>query len=121
MRSETGGRDSTINSPYVNRLLVIMDGAGNLKRPLDSSIMTIGRDPRNDVQIRSRYISRYHARIINDSDGSVIEDLDSRNGVRVNSEKVRRQQLRSGDLIDLGKIQMKFIDLMEGTAGEGSA
>jgi pSer/pThr/pTyr-binding forkhead associated (FHA) protein len=108
-------------NPYVNRLLVIMNGNENMKRPLNDNIMTIGRDAKNDIQIRSRFISRYHARIISDANGAVVEDLDSRNGVNVNSLKVRRQALRSGDLIDLGKIQVKYIDLMEGSAGEGSA
>ena len=98
-----------------------MNGDENLKYPLSRHIMTIGREPHNDVHIRSKYVSRFHARIVSDRDGAVIEDLDSRNGVSVNSRKVRRMQLKSGDLIDLGRIQFKYIDLMEGSAGEGQA
>lgn len=109
------------NNPNVNRLIVAMNDDQNTKHPLSQNIMTIGREPHNDIHIRSRYISRFHARIVSDQDGSIIEDLDSRNGVTVNSLKVRRRQLKSGDLIDLGKIQLKFIDLMDGTASEGRA
>jgi hypothetical protein len=109
------------NSPNVNRLIVSMNGDDNTKHPLSRTIMTIGREKHNDIHIRSRYISRFHARIVSDRDGSIIEDLGSRNGVTVNSKKVRRRQLRSGDLIDLGLIQLKYIDLMEGSAGEGRA
>jgi predicted nucleic acid-binding Zn-ribbon protein len=110
--------DSNLN---VNRLIVSMNGDDNTKYPLSRNIMTIGREPHNDIHIRSRYISRFHARIVSDQDGSVIEDLGSRNGVAVNAKKVRRRQLRSGDLIDLGRIQLKYIDLMEGSASEGQA
>jgi hypothetical protein len=109
------------NNPNVNRLIVAMNGSENTKHPLSRNIMTIGREPHNDIHIRSRYISRFHARIVSDQDGSIIEDLDSRNGVKVNSKKVRRRQLKSGDLIDLGRVQLKYIDLMEGSASEGRA
>jgi hypothetical protein len=109
------------DNPNVNRLIVSMNGGENTKYPLSRNIMTIGREPHNDIHIRSRYISRFHARIVSDQDGSIIEDLDSRNGVTVNSKKVRRRQLKSGDLIDLGRVQLKYIDLMEGSASEGRA
>jgi len=112
---------ATDNAPCVNRLVIVVNGNDNLKFPLSSNIMTIGREPSNNIHIRSRYISRFHARIVNDQHGSVIEDLGSSNGISINSEKVRRAQLRSGDLIDLGRVQLKFIDLMEATADEGTA
>ena len=122
---ESGKRSGLIQRddghPYVNRLIVNMNGGETLKYPLSKHIMTIGREPHNDIHIRSRYISRFHARIVSDQDGSIIEDLDSRNGIAVNAKKVRRQVLRSGDLIDLGRVQLKFIDLMEGSADEGRA
>ena len=109
------------SNPNVNRLIISMNGDDNTKHPLSRNIMTIGREPHNDIHIRSRYISRFHARIVSDQDGSIIEDLGSRNGVAVNAKKVRRRQLRSGDLIDLGRVQLKYIDLMEGSASEGQA
>jgi hypothetical protein len=109
------------NGCYVNRLFVVAGSDQNLKYPLNQQIMTIGREAPNDIHIRSKYISRFHARIVSDQDGTVIEDLDSRNGITVNSRKVRRKQLKSGDLIDIGRVQFKYIDLMEGSSGEGSA
>ncbi len=122
---ESGNRSGLIQRddghPYVNRLIVNMNGGETLKYPLSKNIMTIGREPHNDIHIRSRYISRVHARIVSDQDGSIIEDLDSRNGIAVNAKKVRRQVLKSGDLIDLGRVQLKFIDLMECSADEGRA
>ena len=105
----------------VNRLIIAITDRGNLKFPLHKQIITIGRSPQNDIHIRSRFISRYHARIVCDKDGAMIEDLDSSNGVCVNSHRARRQPLRSGDLIDLGRTQLRYIDLSEGSPGEGQA
>jgi len=115
------GDSNRAADPYVNRLIVTSDDHGNLKFPLDQNIMTIGRDSKNDIHIRSRFISRFHARIICDQEGAIIEDMESRNGIHVNSHRVRRQQLSSGDLIDLGRTQLKYIDLTEGTSEEGEA
>jgi hypothetical protein len=119
--TETEAKEDSLISPYVNRLIVINNGTENLKFPITQNIMTIGRDPRNDIHVRSRYISRFQARIVSDKAGSIIEDLDSRNGVTVNSKRVQRAQLQSGDLIGLGKVHVQFIDLMEGSADEGNA
>lgn len=106
---------------YVNRLLVVTSNDKTLKYPLTQHIMTVGREPHNDIHIRSKYISRYHARIVCDEDGTMVEDLDSRNGIAVNSRRVRRKLLKSGDLVDIGRVQFKYIDLMEGSADEGRA
>ena len=105
----------------VNRLIIAITEQGNLKFPLHKQIITIGRSPQNDIHIRSRFISRYHARIVCDADGAVIEDLNSSNGITVNSNRAKRQPLRSGDLIDLGRTQLRYIDLSEGSPGEGRA
>jgi hypothetical protein len=105
----------------LSRLIIATTDHGNLKFPLHKQIITIGRSPQNDIHIRSRFISRYHARIVCDQDGATIEDLDSSNGITVNSQRARRQPLRSGDLIDLGRTQLKYIDLSEGSSGEGQA
>jgi len=112
--------ESLENDPYANRMIITIQDDGNLKLPLNSSITTIGREPANDIQIRSRFVSRLHARIVSDRDGAVIEDLDSRNGISVNAEKIRRRQLRSGDFIKIGRIQLQYIDIMEDHCGSGS-
>ncbi len=59
-------------------------------------------------------MSRVHARINSDTNGASIEDLNSRNGLVVNSKKIKcQQQLHNGDMVSLGKMQFKFIDLAE--------
>jgi hypothetical protein len=108
-------------SAHSNRVLIAIDRSGNLKFPICQSVLTIGRQPSNDIHIKSRYLSRLHARIISDAKGAFIEDLDSANGVIVNSRQVRRCLLRSGDRITLGRTHLQYIDIDEDTEDAGQA
>jgi len=69
---------------------------------------TIGRTPDNDLQLSESYISRAHAVIKLGPDSAIIEDADSRNGVFVNERRIRRELLRDGDLVMLGKAHFRF-------------
>lgn len=51
-------------------------------------------------------VSRRHARIRRDPAGWTIEDLGSKNGMRINSLRAQRQQLRDGDRIDVGGVRL---------------
>ncbi len=109
----------TSDPQTVNRILLVLNSAQRLKYPLFKDCMTVGRSPDNDIHISTEYVSRAHARIISDEDGATIEDLNSRNGILVNSRRVTEHRLRNGDIIALGKMQLKFIDLMEAGSVEG--
>jgi pSer/pThr/pTyr-binding forkhead associated (FHA) protein len=62
----------------------------------------IGRHPSNDIQLRSRRVSNYHAEILSEVEGLFVRDLVSTNGTFVNDEVVRRKKLSSGDTIHIG-------------------
>lgn len=74
----------------------------------------IGRTPDNDVQIQSRFISRHHAQVVSDSSQSVVEDLNSTNGVFIRSQRVKHHALTDGDIIQLGEHKLLYRD-MRGT------
>ncbi|MEA2180689.1 MAG: hypothetical protein QOG77_3986, partial [Solirubrobacteraceae bacterium] len=61
----------------------------------------IGRVVENDVVLEDDGISRRHAEIRRGDDGWTIADLGSKNGTRVNGERLRdgRRVLRTGDAI----------------------
>ena len=106
----------------VTRLMVAIDQNRAVKYPLYKGQMTIGRAPDSDIQIQRQHISRHHARLLNDEHHTFIEDLGSRNGVCVNALRIQqRQRLKNGDLIDIGKSQFQFVDLMEPLSGPGNA
>lgn len=94
----------------VSKLLVLLDPERPIKYPLFKETMTIGRADVADIQIDNGFLSRLHARIVTTADGVSIEDVESKNGIRVNTKLVTRQALRHGDVIDVGRLRFRFID-----------
>jgi pSer/pThr/pTyr-binding forkhead associated (FHA) protein len=77
-------------------------------RMTPGSIRTIGRTARADFIVDAPLISRVHCRLTADASGQlVIEDLGSTNGTLVNSERVDRRLLRSGDLLRVGRVEFR--------------
>lgn len=93
-----------------SRVLVLLDPERPIKYPLHKEVMTIGRGDVADIQINNNFLSRLHARVVSTPDGVFIEDVDSKNGIRVNSKLTPRQALRHGDVVDLGRLRFRFID-----------
>ncbi len=96
--------------PHVSRVLVFLDDDQPVKYPLYKNVMTIGRSEQADIRVNSDFISRVHARLVSTESGVVVEDVDSKNGIRVNSKLTDRQSLQHGDVIALGKLRFTFID-----------
>lgn len=74
-------------------------------------LVRIGREEDNDVQLVHKTVHRYHAVIERTPESEfVITDVSGAdgNGVRVNGELVQRQRLRGGEMIDIGRAQLKF-------------
>lgn len=78
--------------------------------PLDKECVTIGRKPDNDIPIDNLAISGHHAQIITVLNDSFLEDLDSTNGTFVNSKPVKKHALRDGDIITIGKHQLRYVN-----------
>ncbi len=79
--------------------------------PLNAGRAIIGRTAENDLQIRSKFVSRHHAQVVSDQNHSVLEDLNSTNGLYIRSKRVKRQELVDGDLIQLGEHKLLYRDL----------
>ena len=94
----------------VARIIVAHGGEHVEERPLRVGRLIIGRTADNDVQIESKFISRHHCQITTTSEGSILEDLNSTNGVYVKSKRIRRQHLNDGDVVVLGKHEIMYID-----------
>ena len=69
----------------------------------------IGRSTGCEVQIDSSSVSRHHALVLVGPRETIIEDLNSTNGVLVNGRKVSRQVLRDGDAVTLGESRFRYI------------
>ena len=71
----------------------------------------IGRDPNSDIVLGAGNASRRHARIHWDGENLLISDLDSKNGVYVNDELIKRQtMLKPDDSIVLGDCEIRIED-----------
>ncbi len=71
--------------------------------------VVIGRSPDCQLTIEDPLVSRQHARIRVQGEDAAIEDLGSRNGVRVNGRKIEGLHLlKDGDRIRLGTQELVF-------------
>lgn len=82
--------------------------------------VAVGRHHSNDIQLRSRRVSNYHAEILSEVEGLFVRDLGSTNGTYVNDESVRRKKLSSGDCIRIGGFNL-VVRLLPRTDAERGA
>jgi chromosome segregation ATPase len=68
----------------------------------------IGRAAGCELQIDSSSVSRHHALLLLGPRDTVIEDLNSTNGVLVNGRKVTRQVLSDGDSLTFGETKFRY-------------
>ena len=88
--------------------LIILADNGPLKglQWLVNSELIIGREESCDIVIPDRQVSRQHARIYPSNEGVFLEDLGSKNGTYLNSQRiVNPQQLHEGDEIRIAFTQ----------------
>ncbi|MEG0045924.1 MAG: FHA domain-containing protein [Comamonas sp.] len=91
-------------------LVISIDGAVIKEVQLTKERTTLGRRPYNDIVIENLAVSGEHAVIIL-ADGKVsIEDLRSTNGTYVNGRAIQKQPLLNGDLLDIGRYKIRFLD-----------
>jgi general secretion pathway protein A len=94
----------------VGRILLASEGKTVMERELRPGRLVIGRTPDNDLQIDSKFISRHHCQIVTQADSCLIEDLNSTNGIYVQSKRVRRYNLNDGDVVQVGQHEIMYID-----------
>ncbi len=77
---------------------------------LESGEAFIGRSEGLAITCSTEGVSRRHARLVQQSDGSwLIEDLNSTNGTWVNEERITSRILQDGDQIGVGNALAKFL------------
>jgi uncharacterized RDD family membrane protein YckC len=73
-----------------------------------STIVTIGRDPSNDLVLPDAMVSRRHAVVEHRGEHFLLRDCNSANGSVVNGDRVSERALRDGDLIAIGSLRLLF-------------
>lgn len=96
------------------RMIVSIDGVVIKEVQLTKERTTLGRRPYNDIVIDNLAVSGEHAVLHMVEHDVEIEDLGSTNGTYVNAKAVKRQELRNGDTVEVGKYKIRFLQDAEG-------
>jgi hypothetical protein len=95
----------------LSKLVLSTEGKAVAELHLIPGRKVIGRTPDNDLQIDSKFISRHHCQLVTGSDGlTVIEDLNSTNGIVLRGKRLRRHTLRDGDVVVIGQHEILYVD-----------
>jgi pSer/pThr/pTyr-binding forkhead associated (FHA) protein len=93
----------------IPRLVVLNTIFAGSSFPLRAAEAVIGRTEENDITIEHKSVSRNHAKVVREGDRVRILDLKSANGVLVNDEEVEAAVLRPGDVVELGRVRLRFV------------
>ena len=92
----------------ITRLLIGSIGEQVLRFPLFKDRLTIGRTADNDIQLKLSYISRRHAVILTEGETTRVIDWGSKNGVYVNSQRIKEHFLANGDIVAVGNAKFRY-------------
>jgi len=89
--------------------LIAMDG----DEPVHEFVLkpgqtSIGRSPKNNIQVPEDGVSRQHAQVVFGNDGYHVKDLGSQNGTSVNGSRVTDHVLVDGDIVQVGTQKFLF-------------
>ncbi len=91
------------------KLVINPTSASKKEIPIASRVISIGRDPSNDLVLSDSMVSRRHAILEQRDDIFVLRDNNSANGTLVNGDKVDAEKtLRDGDLVAIGSSRLLF-------------
>jgi general secretion pathway protein E len=95
-------------------------GAKEQRIELTDRPVSIGRLPESALIIDEDGVSRRHCVVEPGSQGGwMIRDLGSRNGTRVNGARISEQELQNGDTVQVGRVNIRFIDPQGAVAHPG--
>ena len=76
--------------------------------PVLKGSMLIGSDPKCKIRIDSLALQPQHARLDTQGDTTVLVDLDTEMGTFINNQPIKKQMLKDGDVIRIGKHLLTY-------------
>jgi uncharacterized RDD family membrane protein YckC len=95
------------------KLIINPTSSSRREIALARTLVSIGRDPTNDVVLPDAMVSRRHAVIEYRGSQYFLRDCNSSNGSLVNGDRVSERNLRDGDLVAIGTARLLFREEME--------
>ena len=77
---------------------------------LSGDPVSVGRHPDNQIVFNDDGLSRRHCLFEKKPTGWWVQDLGSRNGTRLNGDKVATAALASGDVVRVGNLEIRFVN-----------
>jgi chromosome segregation ATPase len=96
------------NLPDCAAELIRIDGGRTTSHVLGRRTR-IGRGAGCELQVDSGSVSRHHALIVVGPRDTIVEDLNSTNGVILNGRKITRAFLTDGDVLIVGEVQFRYV------------
>ncbi len=94
----------------MSRRLIVNGGSRPLELVLVGTLI-VGRDPACDIsETNDPLMSRRHAAFNAGPRDVMVRDLGSRNGILVNGVKTPESVLNSGDVVQIGHLQVRYVD-----------
>ena len=93
------------------RYIEIQGPEQTLLIPLTDDVMHVGRGLAADLRLDDNSVSRRHAILVPRPSGARILDDRSANGTLVNGRRVQQADLRDGDVIVLGRVVLRFLEV----------
>jgi chromosome segregation ATPase len=100
----------------VSRVMIGNIGKQELRFPLFKDRVTIGRTSENDIRIKTSFVSRRHAVVLTEDGFTRVIDSGSRNGLFVNSRRVKDHLLSNGDIVTIGDARLRYVERHERNA-----
>lgn len=92
-------KDSAVSGPVSTVVIKTPDGKQRVE--LTGDVVTIGREPGNNVVINRPEVSRKHAKLEKTPRGYEISDLGSINGLTFKKARITKKHLDDGDVIEI--------------------
>jgi pSer/pThr/pTyr-binding forkhead associated (FHA) protein len=95
-------------TPHARLVMLTLPEPGR-EIDLTVNLYVVGRSDEANLRIEDPSISRAHARMDGENHQWTISDLDSINGVSINGTRRDDYVLKSGDVVELGTVRLKYV------------
>ena len=111
MESLTATERSVVNDLHDGSALLLVQKGPNAgaRYLLNSDLVTVGRNPDNDIFLDDVTVSRKHAQFVRTGVKFSVRDTGSLNGTYVNGELAEQTELVNGDSVQIGKYRLLFM------------
>jgi pSer/pThr/pTyr-binding forkhead associated (FHA) protein len=100
------------------KLVVLSEGSAGRSHELTAERTTIGRVEDNTFQIAEPSISSHHCEVLLKGTEVRVKDLNSTNGTFINDEQITEAVLKPGQILRLGKIELRLENGAEDASGQ---